>query len=413
MKIKVTHCRQQWAVGHGFFHTAKVDAGGRIYRYVYDCGSTGQGVIAKQRANEFLNIEKLYGADRPDIHMLVISHFHSDHVNGVPNLFRLFNVRRLVIPYLETDAQIVALAHFASLGPAAWSRFHLLVTDPRAWADAQNGEGNTEIVQVHGGEDGEAPQAEPVPPPFEDGNGFSLGPLSLSQQPWIERPGAPVQIRDTAPVAIFNAKRSVWTFRFYVQNRPTLENLIIADLLKKLRCVSRGELLKNLNERAWIQGNWETIRGSVNAQAPNEQNKTTLCMFSGPEPNYTLREARMPFLPHAFRYPWLPARNIGWLGTGDAELTDAGHYQSFENHYAGFIEKTLTLSIPHHGSIKNYHPKLARIGRAHVITARAGDTKHPAPEVRLHIKSECGNPLVVTRDVPTQLFERFDMEFSH
>ncbi|MBU1775879.1 MAG: MBL fold metallo-hydrolase, partial [Gammaproteobacteria bacterium] len=384
-----------------------------VYRYVYDCGSTGQGVLANQRANEFLNVEKLYGADRPDIHMLVISHFHSDHVNGVPNLFLLFNVRRLVIPYLATDAQIIALAHFASLGPDAWSRFHLLVTDPRAWVDAQNGEGNTEIVQVHGDEGDDAPQEESAPPPFEDGNGFSLGSPHLSKQPWIDCPGAPVQISDTAPVAIFNAKRSVWTFRFYVQDRPTLENLIIADLLNKLRCTSRGDLLKNLNEQAWIQSNWETIRGCVKAQAPKEQNKTTLCMFSGPKPNHTLRETRLSFLPHALRYPWMSARNIGWLGTGDAELADAGRYQSFENHYAGFIEKTLTLSIPHHGSVENYHPKLARIGRAHVITASAGDAKHPAPAVCLHIQSECGNPLVVTREGWTQLFECFDMEFSN
>lgn len=39
MIFKLRVSRTQWAVGHGFFHSGIIEAGGKPFVYVYDCGA--------------------------------------------------------------------------------------------------------------------------------------------------------------------------------------------------------------------------------------------------------------------------------------------------------------------------------------------------------------------------------------
>ena len=100
--------RTFWPVGHGAFYTEKF--GGRV-TVVYDCGSGlapvrnigGKDVSPKDvadRVNGFLPPKKDEdGNVIKDIDLLFISHFHADHINGVPAL--LPRVKRLVLPYFS------------------------------------------------------------------------------------------------------------------------------------------------------------------------------------------------------------------------------------------------------------------------------------------------------------------------
>lgn len=58
-----------------------------------DCGSGDEGVQAGERAAEYI---RYYGKDRLD--WVVLTHYHSDHMNGLEELCRLLPVGELILP---------------------------------------------------------------------------------------------------------------------------------------------------------------------------------------------------------------------------------------------------------------------------------------------------------------------------
>ncbi|MGL4902776.1 MAG: MBL fold metallo-hydrolase [Cetobacterium sp.] len=67
--------RSVYPVGHGGFHGEKI---GEDFHFIFDCGSKNQ-----KNLNDL--IEKNY-KDITEIDLLVISHFHEDHYNGLSKL---------------------------------------------------------------------------------------------------------------------------------------------------------------------------------------------------------------------------------------------------------------------------------------------------------------------------------------
>ncbi len=76
MVIRVV--RQQWPVGQGCFASGSIATEDRSFVYVYDCGSDNQGVL-RQAISNLKPQDDLIDA-------FFISHFDSDHVNGVDYL---------------------------------------------------------------------------------------------------------------------------------------------------------------------------------------------------------------------------------------------------------------------------------------------------------------------------------------
>ena len=114
--------RTFWPVGHGAFYTEtfRNDDHKPMFTAVYDCGSgnnmgktipTQNGAAgAHQRqsppfiaskADDFINTLKTDNQPVPNIDIVFVSHFHADHINGLPHL--LPHVKRLVLPQLCND----------------------------------------------------------------------------------------------------------------------------------------------------------------------------------------------------------------------------------------------------------------------------------------------------------------------
>ncbi|MDO8989404.1 MAG: MBL fold metallo-hydrolase [Sideroxyarcus sp.] len=389
----IKHYRQQWAVGHGFFHSGKIETDTASYRYVYDCGSHHSNHLANKRVNELYGIESL-DSDKPSIDMVVISHFHADHINGVPRLFQQFKIRQLVLPFLSEDSQIVALAQLAATSPNAWNELHELVTNPRGWVNQHNGE-ETLIVQI-------SENAGEVEVHRENDDGLFIGPPGI--------------VNHNSTSGICQSQKVIWNFKFFIQNNSSASQSVIQKLQSSLSIPSRQILLDNLKNETWIKNNWDTIKKCYTGLGSSKQNATTLCMFSGPAGDYQLHDARISGKPLCYFQDcwWIHLHyGIGWLGTGDAELKSKTNFQAFMNHFNGHIEKTSTTSIPHHGSINNYHPKLGEIGFRHTITSDyAVDPKghHPSPTVVSDIQAKCGTPIIVTKS--SHFSERFFLEIN-
>lgn len=393
MPINITHRRQQWPVGHGFFHTAsvKADAGGRTYRYIYDCGSVARTLV-EERIGGYSENEELELRE-PEIDMLVLSHFHIDHINGVPHLLTRFKLKKLVLPFLSDDFALAALANLAANGLDVWSEFSGLVLDPEAWM-RDRGQSETEITRVR-----------PGVPEEEDARPFDVreGDISL--------PAGTINHNVTGTIGAVGDE--FWDFRFYAhENWDRYFSLLVA-LVEKFDPSTEAELLTWLSDSAWIAEHHAEITAVFRSLGSPNQNGITLCMYSGPKRgrpahSYVRWLTHESVAGHQWHdYEWCWSTQVGWLGTGDAELCDPTLFEVFATHYQDYSDTVDTLTIPHHGSIENYCGALGEIGQSVMLTSdhvNDPDDHHPNTRVVVNLRSKCKPLFIVTRDMDSMVF---------
>ena len=78
-------------VGQGAFYIEKFNDG---FTVVYDCGSyKNTSIVEENIKNSILDTKK--------IDLLVISHYHEDHINGLEYLFKNFDIDKMLMPFLD------------------------------------------------------------------------------------------------------------------------------------------------------------------------------------------------------------------------------------------------------------------------------------------------------------------------
>ena len=85
--VAASSCFRVHNVGQGLFYTGDITLGkNRVFKFIYDCGG--------DNVNDAL--DNYLGRDA-EIDLLVISHFDSNHISGLPKL--LNSVKKIFIPY--------------------------------------------------------------------------------------------------------------------------------------------------------------------------------------------------------------------------------------------------------------------------------------------------------------------------
>lgn len=83
-------------VGQGLFYSG--DVGG--FNFVYDCGTESKMCFLSREIQN-------YKRPVPRLDMLVISHFHDDHISGLKELTDRLHPRRILIPYISVDEMLL------------------------------------------------------------------------------------------------------------------------------------------------------------------------------------------------------------------------------------------------------------------------------------------------------------------
>ena len=99
--FRMTMTRTFQPVGQGAFYTEQFskDDGG-TFNVVYDCGSDSLDIQSLSKV-----IKKSFPKESV-IDAVFISHFDSDHVNGLPELMRNFKVTKIFLPLITGVAEI-------------------------------------------------------------------------------------------------------------------------------------------------------------------------------------------------------------------------------------------------------------------------------------------------------------------
>lgn len=407
MTVYINHRTQQWPVGHGFLHTASLkpdegaEGGVRTYRYVYDCGSVARTLV-EERIDQYFANEELERRE-PELDMLVLSHFHIDHINGLPHLLSRFKVSKLVLPFLSEDFTLAALADLAASGLDAWNEYSGLVLDPQRWMGAR-GQGDVQITRVQPANPDDLDRPE-------DPNGQDPRPNNVSGGDIALPRGA---ISDKVNGTIGATGHEFWDFRFYAHENWERYLSLLSALEVAFAPPTEADLLAWLSDPTWIAANHATVTDVFRSLGSPNQNGITLCMYSGPRLGRRVQGIlRWPsheqaMLSHVndFGYRWR-FRTVGWLGTGDAELHDAPLFDAFAAHYRGYTDAVHTITIPHHGSIENYCGALGEIGHCAVLTSDHEDDPnghHPNSLVMVNLKTKSGPAFIVTREMNSAAF---------
>lgn len=94
-------------VGQGAFYSERfydIPGGRPVFTVVYDCGS-GIGCNASSDAKSVIKrfANNLRMERRPVIDILFISHFHSDHINGIKELVKHVKIKNIIMPYMKRE----------------------------------------------------------------------------------------------------------------------------------------------------------------------------------------------------------------------------------------------------------------------------------------------------------------------
>jgi hypothetical protein len=393
----IEHERHQHAVGHGFFHTASVrlPTSGHAFDYVYDCGAKKTRELLVPRIDEYVDS---FGVQ--EVNMLAVSHLHADHVSGLDRLLLLRAVDTVVLPYIDPFEKILLIASQITTNSSTASAASF-VADPGKWF-RERGVRRVLIMTPTRPTDVAAVQGDQKTEPSQPRWRLTKGPPTAEGEDPNE-PKDNEQIGHDVPLILGLGTLPRWEFKFFCwrasnfweEAKAAVASVFDMEPAEVEKSVTSEWMLTQLKSKL-TRGKLTKCYRKIAAKGLNW---TSLCLRSAPaqEPDWYSHEyvhgdgrARViresPF-----------GEGAGWLGTGDAELSDAEVASEFVQHFSSTGRQSLaSMSLAHHGSKHNHNPGVLRALNPNLVyvTCPSDSTKHPDPGVARQILKWHGRPLL-------------------
>ncbi|ROI00218.1 ComEC/Rec2 family competence protein [Chryseobacterium daecheongense] len=384
-------------IGQGCFYSGIIHVDAAKFHLVYDCGTNSPEHFLLSEIEDY----KTMMAGNP-LDLLMISHFHKDHVNGVFKLLRGLTCKNLIIPYYPPIERLI-LALTADGTDDDYIEF---LKDPVTYLYARDY--NIERIIIVGGpndnqDSDQLINREGVSP--EDG--ITPGKLILQMdlyddeeiEDWVKR-NEENKERYLDPNVKFLKKPyrvwlPYWEFVFYLEKYDEIllvekvsteidtliksKNLSISDLFEKKYLKELEKIYKsyftNLNNTSLV-----TYHGPYNNTANPDQ---MICCYS----TYV----------HDFYWRSLPTHCCGTLLTGDIELERLASIEKLKDYYKFYWKRICYFQVPHHGSENNWNrtePNGLHEFPVYIINHGLGRKKHPSLEVVKYINTHCTNGII-------------------
>ena len=405
----------QHPVGQGGFFSGRVERDGRVFNWVYDCGSDQKNYLHRRIECLLKNI-KNFNDDRT-IHILFLSHLDSDHVNGLEYFLRRcrqeeVNINQVVIPYLGAEDTLFGVASDAVSGNLSES-FLQLARNASGWfidygvksvtEVSRGSEGPSPIIEEVGPDGGpslevfDVDDSEGTPPQLGSSRGPSASvPDEDDSDPddneikpvWISNRNGNLTIgigkshggMRSVPansIIALSQRDLIIDFMFVpYSHEPSEEKMekFKMKLNNKFPNTSFKDIIKNLGN----QRNIDDLKSCYD-EIWGDHNLVSMALYMGPT------RSKNVFHVYGCRKLNEYRRKGGWLLTGDAKLSDARRPEQFEDHYKNYASNVSVLMAPHHGSNGSFKPSILNsFTNLDVFYAAVGPNGHGHPGHRVY-----------------------------
>lgn len=375
-------------VGQGGFYTETLSNGTQEATFVYDCGGFDN---AKSKMAKYLDSFLPKVKPKKQIEAVFISHFHTDHINGLQYFLENAEVKYLFLPQLTEEVMMEAMVYNYYTTKQSNEVNNFLIKLYRGEAQFGPEERPTKIIQVDYSNDSRVPEE------FDEGI-FSENVLKLRAWNWNQS-----ETIDLSTIKILPASTMLHCGKWlYIPYNSKVIQKKKDDLRKKLSGLlgtnitveNLPSLLGNLTVKA-CKAIYEKVFGP-------QQNQTSMPLFSGTLEK-TLR-CRCKCFPECECYhhcdclvPYRYCCNPNFLYTGDFEPNK--NVESMRNFYGKYWKKIATIQVPHHGSVNNYNSELYEHPVRGIVSVGNDNTyHHPDIDTLINIQGEGCRPVIVTED---------------
>jgi hypothetical protein len=398
-------------VGQGCFYTGELFGDkSRLFNFVYDCGTVSEQGYVNDAVDQ-------YPVKREDdkINVCIISHFHRDHVSGIPRLLKGKECDRVVIPYYDPLERLIVYLQSADTEDVEYRR---MMQDPVSYF---SGDGfNVGRIIVVGGPDNTERQIVPTvaPPPSDNEKGRqetdAIKEEVTYENEWQE-PDENVllyqELKSSSPDADFNKvdvvrvpyqlRTPLYKFVFYCRKMEGGSDVDYINKIRELRLQVDGYLTAKKSEPGHAGMTFKDLFDGIHIKeigriygrvfGPGKLNGTSLAAY-----HQSILRPGGQFLYHhydiRFGYPTILTQGLGSLMTGDLDLETNEKLTLFQDYYRHYLPTVGVFQVMHHGSDKNWpfgipHSRLHEF-RAYVINHGAGRAHHPGGEVSKLLRKE-------------------------
>lgn len=411
-------------VGQGLFYSGDIGE----FNFIYDCGcgkdllsNLGRKVIGPYKRR----------LRRKAIDLLVISHFHNDHTNGLDSLLRGLDLNIVVIPYFTPFERLII-----SLSRDFSNWYYFFLKDPVSYFINK---GARRIIIIGGEKSEKLPSPDEIPsnPPegeepiiwkrlYKNGKNIKIKDIMKinfekieiskisddedkkleknifkNDPQWEKYNRNELLIRNHDKRIIVSG---LWIFIFFNCKLEKDEEKEQEKLNRFKKCLQENGLdnSESIKEAITNKNRRDELKKCYEENLDKKLNNTSLLVYHGPIGNFENKTSINCRKGLSFKNCWLsyytkkhekcnhPDENkMGQFLIGDINLNNKYKYNEIKNHYKNWLDSIFLSQIPHHGSKYNWNNDILNdLKNCHQWIASSGcseNSKHPHRDVILNI----------------------------
>lgn len=336
-------------VGQGLFYTGKIGS----FNFVYDCGSTN-----RKHLNKAIESHKEEIANH--FNLIILSHFHHDHISGIQELLSNRSVGQIILPYFTPIERLIIALHT----PEAPEWYYQFLSDPVSYLIDT---GKVNRIIIIGGKDEDKKKNQITPPKKSDYDDLDLNKMPEDEELWDVINKEDSQWNSLRKHTLFVKNHrgiatvyGFWVFKFFNYKLEETKKSDFEDCLKDKKITIHSKNLRDVIVNKDIRDKLKSCYGPLD----KDLNNTSLVVYhglikkrGGYRVNYLSYGRKLnPHLWNDTKSFNHRNKKIGQFLTGDIDLNPK--WTDLKNHFIEFLRDTTIIQIPHHGARKNWNSQL-------------------------------------------------------
>jgi hypothetical protein len=353
-------------VGQGAFYVEKFENKKNI---IYDCGSM-------HNKNKIPNLIENCFKRNEIIEAIFISHLDEDHMNGVEELLKKCEVKRICFPLITEEMKLILKIKIMieeAIGSSYSEFVKEFIENPEEAIKKIIEKKKIELIEI-------------LPMGEENKKEIDKEIIKNNKIKRIEKKSGEDIAQEIKGLEYNGNKWELIPYNFKQETRINefKENLK-KEFKDEISLEKVEEIWKNNkdNSKEKIKKAYKNIKGSLNTNS--------MTLFSG-----IIQDEKSYYNTSISNYIYI---KVGCLYTGDYEAKGKNKWETLEKAYQNYWKWIGFIQVPHHGSSHNCNDNLINKNAIYFISVgKKNRYKHPSPEVVHDITFKYSNNLYIVKE---------------